>query len=153
MAKTTKPHGATPAAKAPSKKKKTGSKAGDPLKAKQAAAGPARQPGVERRKNHPLRAKNGHFHVLLTQPVPHVGQPGELVSKTAISIPASPNSYRILYFWTTSLKFGVWAPGVAPHPALMTGNHPRLEFLVSSPHIRVHGPRVTAVQLRTSVAL
>jgi len=79
MAKTTKPPGATPAAKAPSKKK-SGSKAGDTLKAKQAAAGPARQPGVERRKNHPLRAKNGHIQVLLTQPVPHVGQPGELVN-------------------------------------------------------------------------
>jgi len=79
MAKTTKPPGTTPAAKAPSKKK-SGSKAGDTLKAKQAAAGPARQPGVERRKNHPLRAKNGHIHVLLTQPVPHVGQPGELVN-------------------------------------------------------------------------
>ena len=79
MAKTTKPPGATPAAKAPSRKK-SGSKAGDTLKAKQAAAGPARQPGVERRKNHPLRAKNGHIHVLLTQPVPHVGQPGELVN-------------------------------------------------------------------------
>ena len=79
MAKTTKPKGAMPAAKAPSRKK-SGSKAGDTLKAKQAAAGPARQPGVERRKNHPLRAKNGHIHVLLTQPVPHVGQPGELVN-------------------------------------------------------------------------
>ena len=79
MAKTTKPQGATPAAKAPSRKK-SGSKAGDTLKAKQAAAGPARQPGVERRKNHPLRAKNGHIHVLLTQPVPHVGQPGELIN-------------------------------------------------------------------------
>ncbi len=79
MAKTTRPQGATPAAKAPSKKK-SGTKAGDTLKAKLAAAGPARQPGVERRKNHPLRAKNGHIHVLLTQPVPHVGQPGELVN-------------------------------------------------------------------------
>ena len=79
MAKTTKPKGTTPAAKAPSRKK-SGSKAGDTLKAKQAAAGPARQPGVERRKNHPLRAKNGHIHVLLTQPVPHVGQPGELIN-------------------------------------------------------------------------
>jgi large subunit ribosomal protein L9 len=78
MAKSTKPRGATPATKAPSKK--TGSKAGETLKAKQAAAGPARQPGVERRKNHPLRAKHGHIHVLLTQPVPHVGQPGELVN-------------------------------------------------------------------------
>ena len=62
MAKTTKPQGAAPAAKAPSKKK-SGSKAGDTPKAKQAAAGPPRQPGVERRKNHPLRAKNGHIHV------------------------------------------------------------------------------------------
>ncbi len=79
MAKTTRPQGATPAAKAPSKKK-SGTKAGDTLKAKLAVAGPARQPGVERRKNHPLRAKNGHIHVLLTQPVPHVGQPGELVN-------------------------------------------------------------------------
>ena len=48
-------------------------------KAKQAAAGPPRQPGVERRKNHPLRAKNGHIHLFLTQAVPHVGQPGDLV--------------------------------------------------------------------------
>jgi large subunit ribosomal protein L9 len=78
MAKTTKPQGARPGAKAPSKKKTAG-KPGDSLKARQAAAGPARQPGVERRKNHPLRAKNGHIHVLLTQPVPHLGQPGDLV--------------------------------------------------------------------------
>ncbi len=79
MAKSTNPQGAKPATKAPSKKK-TGSKAAETLRAKQAAAGPARQPGVERRKNHPLRAKNGHMQVLLTQPVPHVGQPGELVN-------------------------------------------------------------------------
>src|SRR5208337_4944144 len=79
MAKSTKPQGARPATKAPSKKK-TGIKAGETLKAKLTAAGPARQPGVERRKNHPLRAKNGHIQVLLTQPVPHVGQPGELVN-------------------------------------------------------------------------
>jgi large subunit ribosomal protein L9 len=38
-----------------------------------------RQPGVERRKNHPMRAKNGYFHLLLTHPVPHLGQPGDLV--------------------------------------------------------------------------
>jgi large subunit ribosomal protein L9 len=78
MAKTTNPQGARPGAKAPSKKKTAG-KPGDSLKARQAAAGPARQPGVERRKNHPLRAKNGHIHVLLTQPVPRLGQPGDLV--------------------------------------------------------------------------
>ena len=79
MAKTTKPQAARPAAKAPSKKK-TGSKPGETLKAKQAAAGPPRQPGVERRKNHPLRARNGHIQVLLTQAVPYVGQSGELVN-------------------------------------------------------------------------
>jgi large subunit ribosomal protein L9 len=44
-----------------------------------AVAAPPRQPGVERRKNHPMRAKNGYMHVLLTQRVPHCGQPGDLV--------------------------------------------------------------------------
>jgi large subunit ribosomal protein L9 len=39
----------------------------------------ARQPGVERRKNHPMRAKDGHMQVLLTHVVPHFGQPGDLV--------------------------------------------------------------------------
>jgi large subunit ribosomal protein L9 len=38
-----------------------------------------RQPGVERRRNHPTRAKDGHMQVLLTQVVPHFGQPGDLV--------------------------------------------------------------------------
>jgi large subunit ribosomal protein L9 len=40
----------------------------------------ARQPGVERRKNHPTRSKDGHMQVLLTHVVPHLGQPGELVN-------------------------------------------------------------------------
>src|SRR3954466_7422546 len=39
----------------------------------------ARQPGVERRRNNPVRAKNGHMQVLLTRAVPYVGQPGDLV--------------------------------------------------------------------------
>jgi large subunit ribosomal protein L9 len=38
-----------------------------------------RQPGVERRKNHPMRSKDGHMQILLTQAVPHLGQPGDLV--------------------------------------------------------------------------
>ncbi|HEV3163335.1 MAG TPA: 50S ribosomal protein L9 [Isosphaeraceae bacterium] len=38
-----------------------------------------RQPGVERRRNHPTRAKHGYMEVLLTHPVPHFGQPGDLV--------------------------------------------------------------------------
>lgn len=61
-----------------SKPKSSGKAKGDGSK-KAAPAGPPRQPGVERRKNHPLRAKNGHMSVLLTQNVPHVGGPGDLV--------------------------------------------------------------------------
>ncbi len=38
-----------------------------------------RQPGVERRRNHPTRSKDGHMQVLLTHAVPHFGQPGDLV--------------------------------------------------------------------------
>lgn len=54
-----------------------------PKSAAKSAAAPAarsvRQPGVERRKNHPMRAKNGYMHVLLTHAVPHLGKPGDLV--------------------------------------------------------------------------
>ena len=39
----------------------------------------AHQPGVERRKNHPMRAKEGSMQVLLTHPVPFFGEPGDLV--------------------------------------------------------------------------
>lgn len=38
-----------------------------------------RQPGVERRRNHPTRAKDGYFQLLLTQQVPSLGLAGELV--------------------------------------------------------------------------
>ena len=38
-----------------------------------------RQPGNARRKHHPTRAKDGYFQILLTHPVPHVGQTGDLV--------------------------------------------------------------------------
>jgi large subunit ribosomal protein L9 len=44
-----------------------------------ATATAVRQPGVERRRNHPVRAKNGYMQVILTQAVPHVGQVGDLV--------------------------------------------------------------------------
>jgi len=77
MAKTTQTKGAKPKSKA-SVKTKSQIKAIDAAKAK-AAAGPPRQPGVERRRNHPLRAKNGHISLLLTHAVPFLGQPGELV--------------------------------------------------------------------------
>ncbi len=38
-----------------------------------------RQPGVERRRNHPMRAKDGHMQVILTQNVAHCGVTGDLV--------------------------------------------------------------------------
>jgi large subunit ribosomal protein L9 len=68
-------------AKAKPKVKKATTKAKKPTAAtKTAAPVPAvHQPGVERRKNHPTRAKDGHMQVLLTQAVPHFGQPGDLV--------------------------------------------------------------------------
>jgi large subunit ribosomal protein L9 len=44
-----------------------------------AQAGPPRQPGVERRRNHPVRAKHGYIQLILTQPMPQLGQAGDLV--------------------------------------------------------------------------
>ena len=85
MAKTTGPKAdkaANPAAAAATKAKtpaKAGTGSGAATRSKKAAAGPPRQPGVERRKNHPLRARNGHISLLLTQNVPNLGQSGELV--------------------------------------------------------------------------
>lgn len=38
-----------------------------------------RQPGVERRKNHPMRAKDGYMQIILTHNVPHCGVTGDLV--------------------------------------------------------------------------
>jgi len=76
MAKSTK--SASPAAK---RKPKTSGKpkTGEASKARQAAPTAPRQPGVERRTNHHLRAKDGHLSIILTQAVPHVGQPGDNV--------------------------------------------------------------------------
>jgi large subunit ribosomal protein L9 len=76
MAKTSEPKSAKPK----SAKSKAPAKGGESSRAKAAPAGPPRQPGVERRKNHPLRAKDGHISLLLTQNVAHLGQPGQLVS-------------------------------------------------------------------------
>ena len=77
MAKMTdkKPGKAKPKAKASVKSKK----AAPAAKAAVAVAPTVRQPGVERRKNHPTRSKDGHMQVLLTHAVPHFGHPGDLV--------------------------------------------------------------------------
>lgn len=69
-----------PKAKAKTKghaKKTTAAKS---TKATAVVAAPAvRQPGVERRHNHPMRALHGQVHLLLTHNVPHLGQTGDLV--------------------------------------------------------------------------
>ncbi len=77
MAKMTdkKPGKAKPKAKAAAKKKST--TAG--TKAAPVAVATVHQPGNERRKNHPMRSKDGYMQILLTHPVPHFGQPGDLV--------------------------------------------------------------------------
>jgi large subunit ribosomal protein L9 len=72
-----KPGKAKAKAKATTKKK---AKAGAGAQASAVAEAPhIHQPGVERRRNHPMRSKDGHMQVLLTAPVPFFGQPGDLV--------------------------------------------------------------------------
>src|SRR5437763_10095692 len=80
MAKMTdkKPAKAKPKKKTTTSKGKTSS-ASSKSRTAVAAAPAVRQPGVERRRNHPTRAKNGQMEILLTQAVTHVGQPGDLV--------------------------------------------------------------------------
>jgi large subunit ribosomal protein L9 len=79
MVKTTETK--APKSKTKSASPKTGSqpKAGESATMQTARAGLPRQPGVERRQNHPSRAKHGYIQLILTQPVPKLGQPGELV--------------------------------------------------------------------------
>jgi large subunit ribosomal protein L9 len=85
MAKMTdkKPTKAKPKVKvsAATKAKKAAAAAAAHAKAATAAAAAptVRQPGVERRKNHPTRARDGHMEILLTRAVPHLGGPGDLV--------------------------------------------------------------------------
>ena len=78
MAKMTDKKAAKPKTKAKVKGKGS-SKARAAAEAKVSAVVVARQPGVERRRNHPTRAKDGFMQVLLTHPVAKLGQPGELV--------------------------------------------------------------------------
>jgi large subunit ribosomal protein L9 len=65
--------------RATSKSKASSSKTAEAAKAKGAKAGPPRQPGVERRRNHPIRATHGYIQLILTQAMPHLGQAGDLV--------------------------------------------------------------------------
>jgi large subunit ribosomal protein L9 len=83
MAKMTdkKPAKAKPKVKtsAATKAKKAAAAAAHQARTITAAAPTVRQPGVERRKNHPTRAREGHMEILLTRAVPHLGSPGDLV--------------------------------------------------------------------------
>lgn len=72
--KTAKPKAASPKGKA---KAKPTTRSGDAANTK--PAGPPRQPGVERRHNHPTRAKLGFVELIMTQSVSKVGQAGDLV--------------------------------------------------------------------------
>jgi len=107
MAKMTdkKPGKAKPKAKAGAKPKK---KAAPTTSKPTTLVTPAvRQPGVERRKNHPMRSKDGYMQILLTQAVPHFGQPGDLVKvrpgfarnyllPQGLAIFATPHNLRIV---------------------------------------------------------
>ena len=81
MAKMTdkKPAKAKPKAKSTNKAKTKAKVKTAPGAASTSLLPTVRQPGVERRKNHPMRAKDGVMQIILTQPVPYVGQTGELV--------------------------------------------------------------------------
>jgi large subunit ribosomal protein L9 len=72
----------TPESKAPRAKATTQTataKSSETAKTPKARQGPPRQPGVERRKNHPVRAKHGYIQLILTQQVPHLGGSGDVV--------------------------------------------------------------------------
>jgi large subunit ribosomal protein L9 len=79
MAKTTETNAPVAKPQTATQKAAHHTKPGGPADAKAGRAGPPRQPGVERRKNHPSRAKHGYMNLILTQVVPRLGQPGDLV--------------------------------------------------------------------------
>jgi large subunit ribosomal protein L9 len=80
MAKTTDSKAPKAKSSSAAVKAKSQSKTTETGKTKTAPAGPPRQPGVERRKNHPSRAKHGHIQLILTQAISKLGQPGDLVN-------------------------------------------------------------------------
>jgi large subunit ribosomal protein L9 len=79
MAKTTDTKASKSQSSTGSQKTRSEPKSNEPPKTKAAQAGPPRQPGVERRRNHPNRAKHGHIELILTQSIPKLGHSGDLV--------------------------------------------------------------------------
>jgi large subunit ribosomal protein L9 len=83
------------------------SRTAEATKAGSAPKGPPRQPGVERRTNHPIRAKHGYIQLILTQQVPHLGSSGDLVKvkpgfarnylvPQGLATFATPNNLRLI---------------------------------------------------------
>jgi large subunit ribosomal protein L9 len=79
MAKTTDTTAPEAKTKSEGGKPRAQMKASGPSKSKPAGSEPTRQPGAERRRNHPVRAKHGYIQLILTQAVPHLGQSGDVV--------------------------------------------------------------------------
>jgi large subunit ribosomal protein L9 len=75
MAKSPEPPGSRPKATTQT----APSKSSEPGKRPAARQGPPRQPGVERRRDHPVRAKHGYIQLILMQQVPHLGSSGDVV--------------------------------------------------------------------------
>jgi large subunit ribosomal protein L9 len=69
----------SPASRAKVKAPAAQSKTAEPTRTRDARQGLPRQPGVERRRNHPVRAKHGYIQLILTQSVAHIGQSGDVV--------------------------------------------------------------------------
>jgi large subunit ribosomal protein L9 len=81
MAKTTETKARKAKSKSATSRTKTPSQtaATPSSKAYNPETGRPRQPGVERRQNHPMRAKHGYMQLILTQPLPQLGQAGDLI--------------------------------------------------------------------------
>jgi large subunit ribosomal protein L9 len=79
MAKTSEAQPPQAKPKTATSSSKARAKAGESGKAKSSTPAAPRQPGVERRKNHPVRASHGYIQLILTQAVSKLGQPGDVV--------------------------------------------------------------------------
>jgi len=79
MAKPTKTKATHSKPKAATQTTQAQPRSGGPADVNAGREQPPRQPGVERRKNHPTRAKHGSIELILTQAIPQLGQPGDLV--------------------------------------------------------------------------
>ena len=99
----------TPERKAPAAKSKisTPTKSADATRTATVPKGPPRKPGVERRTNHPVRAKHGYIQLILMQQVPYLGSSGDLVKvrpgyarnylvPQGLATFATPNNLRLI---------------------------------------------------------